>query len=657
MAARVSTPLGAHVRDAHGGTARSTTASTARRVCLVSGSVDRWRLPGRRRCGSCAVATRHVDCSCRARRIWCSLAVLCAGLSLLVAVALAAAHGSFGAWWALGFAEHVRRRRLRRSRSTCCSGRWAWPSRARCSCSSPDRSSPAATPACCPAPWWQVAPWTLHGATLRPRRLDRLVRLVGGGFARSLVLGGIILVSLAALVASAGAEAASSEPGAPDRGGALASPRGRARPPAGRRRGGGRLLAPDGARGGQRPAGAGGLDDPVRGRPRRSPPSRSSTTSPARCAAGPSFQGADVGADVACRTVAGSGSSATPCAPPTSTASGSSATRCWSSADGCARVGAARRPRRAHPGPRRRDRLLADVDRPRAAHRLRPRRRRDPAGHGRPARPTASSPSSRSARRWPSSSCQRGKTPQLLDQQDIGPDDADPPGRVGSGGGRARRLGLPLRDRATRQRGRLRLLAAGGADARSTTSSTPSAWQYWDGRTLAGIGVEGARCSSRADGGVSQTLSVFERGGRWYAVSKRDEFLGTDLVVWSAPVTDRAVRPAARRSAHLPSDPTTGALRYMPLAHPDLLPDPALGGGVLQPEQHRPAEGGGRPVPLPPAVRAGHAAPLIARLHHVAGAGGVRRRDDRVRDQGLRLHHPGELPDAGVGPSPSRRRS
>ena len=38
-----------------------------------------------------------------------------------------------------------------------------------------------------------------------------------------------------------------------------------------------------------------------------------------------------------------------------------------------------------------------------------------------------------------------------------------------------------------------------------------------------------------SDGGVSQTLSVFHRGDRWYAVSKRDEFLGTDLVVWTAP--------------------------------------------------------------------------------------------------------------------------
>jgi hypothetical protein len=74
-----------------------------------------------------------------------------------------------------------------------------------------------------------------------------------------------------------------------------------------------------------------------------------------------------------------------------------------------------------------------------------------------------------------------------------------------------------------------------------------------------------------AVGGVSQTLSVFERDGRWYAVSKRDEFLGTDLVIWSSP---RPTGPftAAPPVAQIPSDATQGRLRYMPLAHPDLLP-------------------------------------------------------------------------------------
>jgi len=69
----------------------------------------------------------------------------------------------------------------------------------------------------------------------------------------------------------------------------------------------------------------------------------------------------------------------------------------------------------------------------------------------------------------------------------------------------------------------------------------------------------------------------FPRGGRWYAVSKRDEFLGTDLVVWSAPAPTGPFDDGTV-VGHLPSDLKTGELRYMPLAHPDLLPDP---GSVL----------------------------------------------------------------------------
>ena len=95
-------------------------------------------------------------------------------------------------------------------------------------------------------------------------------------------------------------------------------------------------------------------------------------------------------------------------------------------------------------------------------------------------------------------------------------------------------------------------------------------WQYWDGETWQ---ADPARAQELipAVGGVSQTLSVFERDGTWYALSKRDEVLGTDLVVWRAPhpwgpFDDGTV------VGQLPSDAASGELRYMPLAHPDLLP-------------------------------------------------------------------------------------
>ncbi len=123
-------------------------------------------------------------------------------------------------------------------------------------------------------------------------------------------------------------------------------------------------------------------------------------------------------------------------------------------------------------------------------------------------------------------------------------------------------------------------------------------WEYWDGASW------GADPGTAVElignwGGVSQTLSVFEEGGSWYAVSKRDEFLGTDLTIWSAPAP---TGPFMARSvvAHIPSEAATGTLRYMPLAHPDLLHEPgsvvvsysqnnlSLGAVLADPQLYRP---------------------------------------------------------------------
>ena len=99
-----------------------------------------------------------------------------------------------------------------------------------------------------------------------------------------------------------------------------------------------------------------------------------------------------------------------------------------------------------------------------------------------------------------------------------------------------------------------------------------SAWQYWDGADWADEPVAPATLVP-ALGGVSQTLSVFEQDGTWYALSKRDEFLGDKVTVWSAP-EPWGPFDGGRTVAWLPSDAVTGALRYMPLAHPDLFPEP-----------------------------------------------------------------------------------
>lgn len=99
-----------------------------------------------------------------------------------------------------------------------------------------------------------------------------------------------------------------------------------------------------------------------------------------------------------------------------------------------------------------------------------------------------------------------------------------------------------------------------------------SKWRYWDG---SGWSANASKATELigADGGVSQTLSVLESGGRWYAVSKRDEFLGSDLVIWSAP-SPTGPFSASAPVAKIPSDLKAGRLRYMPLAHPDLLAKP-----------------------------------------------------------------------------------
>lgn len=98
----------------------------------------------------------------------------------------------------------------------------------------------------------------------------------------------------------------------------------------------------------------------------------------------------------------------------------------------------------------------------------------------------------------------------------------------------------------------------------------PAAWRYWDG-TRWGKDPAKARKLIPAVGGVSQTFSVFRRGDRWYAVSKQDEFLGRDLVIWTAPGPTGPFTLSPSLAA-IPSNTATGMLRYMPLAHPDLLP-------------------------------------------------------------------------------------
>lgn len=95
-------------------------------------------------------------------------------------------------------------------------------------------------------------------------------------------------------------------------------------------------------------------------------------------------------------------------------------------------------------------------------------------------------------------------------------------------------------------------------------------WRYWDG---AGWSAEADAAVETipAQDGVSQTLSVFEQGGRWYALSKRNDLLGSDITVWTA---DAPTGPWSGGTAVLPVPAGgTGQVRYMPLAHPSVFPE------------------------------------------------------------------------------------
>lgn len=99
-----------------------------------------------------------------------------------------------------------------------------------------------------------------------------------------------------------------------------------------------------------------------------------------------------------------------------------------------------------------------------------------------------------------------------------------------------------------------------------------AAWEYWDGQGWgASEGV--AAPVIPAIGGVEQTLSVFAEGPTWYAVSKRDGSLGSDVVIRTASAPTGPFN-AGEVVASRPSYPEAGVLTYAALAHPALFPEP-----------------------------------------------------------------------------------
>lgn len=164
-----------------------------------------------------------------------------------------------------------------------------------------------------------------------------------------------------------------------------------------------------------------------------------------------------------------------------------------------------------------------------------------------------------------------GATPQLISQHDIGEDVVDTTKPMW-GAATAAHDGWAYLYGTARP---VKVRPGSGfslsvARARVDDVGDSSQWRYWDGSGWSSRPSAAAKVIPSRDG-VSQTLSVFASNGRWYAVSKRNDVLGRDIVVWTAPAPTGPFT-ASPPVATVASDAATGTLRYMPLAHPDLLP-------------------------------------------------------------------------------------
>lgn len=166
----------------------------------------------------------------------------------------------------------------------------------------------------------------------------------------------------------------------------------------------------------------------------------------------------------------------------------------------------------------------------------------------------------------------RGGTPQLLGVRDIGPDSTDRRRPVWGAAGWIADGWLYLYGTATTEEDLVFGYSLRVARMRPEQVLDRSAWRYWDGERWSRRAADATELIPARDG-VSQTLSVFEQGGVWYALSKRNDFLGDELVAWTAPGPTGPFTPGPAL-ADLPSDLDSGRLRYMPLAHPAVLPSP-----------------------------------------------------------------------------------
>jgi hypothetical protein len=163
-----------------------------------------------------------------------------------------------------------------------------------------------------------------------------------------------------------------------------------------------------------------------------------------------------------------------------------------------------------------------------------------------------------------------GETPQLIATQDVGTDSADLTRPAWGAAMAVEDDWLYLYGTAHPDDDGVFGFSLQVARVRPDDVLDRSKWRYWDGSTWQRRERSAAELVPAA-GGVSQTLSVFHDDGRWYALSKRDGDLGNQLVIWTAPGPAGPFTPSDP-VATVGSDPDTGEVTYMPLAHPDILP-------------------------------------------------------------------------------------
>ena len=162
-----------------------------------------------------------------------------------------------------------------------------------------------------------------------------------------------------------------------------------------------------------------------------------------------------------------------------------------------------------------------------------------------------------------------GGTPQYLGREDVGPDQPDKSRPAWGAAMATDGEWLYLYGTANPEQDLVFGFSLHVARVRPDDILDISKWEYWGGSGWK-RNAAGSVALIPAEGGVSQTLSVFRRGDTWYALSKRDGDLGNELVFWTAP---------APTGPFTPTDPVAqtpvasdGSVTYMPLAHPEIFP-------------------------------------------------------------------------------------